>query len=102
MDLHEEEVALADVSHNYAVEVARDHITWFLDGRPIATVKDRAAISDVPLTLRLSLQGDGNKEMNRTRAMFDWMRALADRHRPPRHQRQQDEGRHPQRGLLTC
>ena len=29
----------------------------------------------VPLTLRLSLQGDGKKEMNRTRAMFDWMRA---------------------------
>ena len=68
-------VALADVSHNYAVEVARDHITWFLDGRPIATVKNRTAISGVPLTLRLSLQGDGKKEMNRTRAMFDWMRA---------------------------
>ncbi len=68
-------VALADVSHNYAVEVARDHITWFLDGKPIATVKDRAAISGVPLTLRVSLQGDGDKEMNRTRAMFDWMRA---------------------------
>ena len=30
---------------------------------------------DVPLTLRLSLQGIGKKEMNRTRAMFDWMRA---------------------------
>ena len=68
-------VALADVSHNYAVEVARDHITWFLDGRAIATVKNRTAISGVPLTLRLSLQGDGKKEMNRTRARFDWMRA---------------------------
>lgn len=68
-------VSLADVSHNYAVEVAKDHITWYLDGAPIATVKSRAAVSDVPMTLRLSLQGKGSSEMNRTRAIFDWMRA---------------------------
>ncbi len=69
-------VSLADVSHNYAVEVAKDHITWYLDGAPIATVKSRAAVSDVPMTLRVSLQGKGTTtEMNRTRAIFDWMRA---------------------------
>lgn len=69
-------VALADVSHNFAVEVAKDHITWYLDGAPIGTVKSRAAVSDVPLTLRLSLQGKGTTtEMNRTRSIYDWMRA---------------------------
>ena len=68
-------VALADVSHNFAVEVAKDHITWFLDGAPIGTVRSKAAVSDVPLTLRLSLQGKGTTEMNRTRSIFDWMRA---------------------------
>lgn len=68
-------VALADASHNFAVEVAKDHITWFLDGAPIGTVRSRAAVSDVPMTLRLSLEGDGDAEMNRTRSIYDWQRA---------------------------
>ena len=68
-------VKLEDVSHNFGVEVAKDHITWFIDGAPIAKVKSRAAVSDVPMTLRLSLEGDGNDEMNRTRSIYDWQRA---------------------------
>ena len=39
-------------------------------------MKSRAAVSGVPMTLRLSLQGKGTMtEMNRTRSIFDWMRA---------------------------
>jgi hypothetical protein len=68
-------VSLENASHNFGVEVAKDHITWFLDGRPIASVKSKAAVSDVPLTLRLSLEGDGSAEMNRTRSIYDWQRA---------------------------
>jgi hypothetical protein len=68
-------VSLKDVTHNFAVEVARDHITWFMDAKPIASLSNRAAISGVPMTLRASLEGKGTTEMNRTRAIWDWQRA---------------------------
>jgi len=69
-------VSLRDVTHNFAVEVARDHITWFMDAKPIANLSSRAAISGVPMTLRVSLAGKGQPtEMNRTRAIWDWQRA---------------------------
>jgi len=68
-------VPLENVSHNFAVEVAKNHLTWFLDGRPIASLKSKAAVPDVPLTLRLSLEGNGNQEMIRTRSIYDWQRA---------------------------
>lgn len=68
-------VALENTSHNFGVEVAKDHITWFLDGSPIAAVRSRDAVSDVPMTLRLVLEGDGETEMNRTRSIYDWQRA---------------------------
>lgn len=61
--------------HNFAVEVARDHITWFYDGTVLATVDDPDAVSGVALTPRLTLRGRGQKEMNRTRAIYDWQRA---------------------------
>jgi hypothetical protein len=62
--------------HAFAVEVAKDHITWFIDAKPVGTVKDKAAIPGKPLTLRLSLVGDGNSEMRHTYAIFDWMRGF--------------------------
>ena len=64
------------VSHAFAVEVGRRHITWFREGRPMGTVKARAAVPDVPMTLRLSVGDvvDGDPELNRTQAIFDWMR----------------------------
>ena len=58
----------------FAVEVARSHISWFVNGRVIATVRDAAAVSDVPMTMRLSLVGNGQEEMNRTMAISDWQR----------------------------
>jgi hypothetical protein len=61
----------------FAVEVARAHISWFVNGRVIATVRSKAAVSDVPMTLRLSLVGDEQKEMNRTQAIFDWQRGYS-------------------------
>lgn len=57
-----------------AVEVSRTHITWFLDGRPVGSVTDRAAIPGVPMTLRLSLEGDGRQEMNQASLVSDWQR----------------------------
>ncbi len=60
-----------------AVEVARDHITWFWDGRPIGTVKGGDAVSDVPMTLRFSMVGDQVTEHNQTGVVSDWQRGFA-------------------------
>jgi hypothetical protein len=58
----------------FAVEVTKKHISWFLNGRVIASVKSRTAVSDVPMTMRLSMVGNGQDEMNRTMAISDWQR----------------------------
>ena len=57
--------------------MSRRHISWFANGRIIATVRSRAAVSDVPMTLRLSLVGEGQQEMNRTKAISDWQRGFS-------------------------
>ncbi|GAA1479055.1 hypothetical protein GCM10009623_35010 [Nocardioides aestuarii] len=67
-------ISVNGTSHAVAVEVTDRHISWFLEGRLIGTVTSKAAIPDVPLTLRLSLQGKGQQQVNRTQAIFDWMR----------------------------
>lgn len=56
-------------------EVARDHITWFLNGRAVGTVKSPAAVSGVPLTLRFSLVG-GPGEHDSTSLYSDWQRGF--------------------------
>ena len=61
----------------FAVEVARGHVSWFIEGRIVATVKSQAAVSDVPMTLRLSLAGRGLDEINRTQAISDWQRGYS-------------------------
>lgn len=65
---------LGDGPHTFGVEVTRRHVTWFLDGRSLATVKGRRVAPGVPLTPRLSLVGRGQEEMRRTRVLYDWQR----------------------------
>lgn len=65
---------VGDNPHSWSVEVTRSHITWFLNGRSLATVKNKAAVPGVPLTPRLSLVGKGHQEMQRTRVLYDWQR----------------------------
>ncbi len=60
-----------------AVEVAKGHITWFWNGVPIGSVKSRAAVSDVPMTLRFSMIGDQVTERNQTGVVSDWQRGFA-------------------------
>ncbi|HVQ18050.1 MAG TPA: hypothetical protein VMT27_03320 [Actinomycetes bacterium] len=75
--------SLMGPSVNFAVEVTKSHISWFVNGRVIATLRSAAAVSDVPMTLRLSMVGDGQNEMNRTQAIFDWQRGFSlERGRP--------------------
>ena len=69
--------SLIHTSPAVAVEVAKGHITWFWDGRPIGTVKGRAAVSDVPMTLRFSMVGDQVTEHNQTGVVSDWQRGFA-------------------------
>lgn len=58
-----------------AVEVAKDHLTWFVNGKPVATVRDRAAWPGEPLTLRMSLVGD-EREHDNTSLFSDWQRSF--------------------------
>ncbi len=57
----------------FAVEVAKDHIAWFVNGKPVGVVRSRAAVSDVPMTMRFSLVGDDSEHKN-TAAYSDWQR----------------------------
>ena len=65
------------ISYNLATEVAKDHVTWFVDGRPIATADTSKAVSGLPMTLRLSMVGDGQQEMNDTDVLADWQRGFS-------------------------
>ena len=58
-----------------AVEVGKDHVTWFLDGKAIGVVKTRAAVPGVPLTMRFSLVGSSREGQN-TSLFSDWQRAF--------------------------
>ena len=61
----------------FAVEVTKRHISWFVNGQVIATVRSEAAVSDLPMTLRLRLAGDGHSEMNKTQFISDWQRGFS-------------------------
>ena len=65
---------LGDGPHTFGIEITRRHITWFLDGKSLATVRNNKAVPGVPLTPRLGLVGRGQEEMRRTRVLYDWQR----------------------------
>jgi hypothetical protein len=70
--------SLIGASATFAAEVTKSRISWFVNGRVIATLQNKDAVPGVPLTLRLSLEGGGpNQEMNRTAALFDWQRGYS-------------------------
>ena len=73
---------LDNQNHAWAIEVARDHLTWFREGRPIGTVATSAAVPDVPMTLRMSIVGDedGDRRINKTQTYYDWMRGYSLEH----------------------
>jgi hypothetical protein len=66
---------LADQPFNVAVEVSKGHVTWFRDGNPIGTVKDRRARLGVRLVPRLSLIGEQDVEMSGAQVNSDWQRS---------------------------
>jgi hypothetical protein len=60
--------------HTYAVEVTPRRISWFIDAHVVATLRNPRAVSDVPLTPRLSLRGVPGADMDRARIGVDWVR----------------------------
>jgi hypothetical protein len=63
-------------AYNVAVEVSSKHVTWFVNGRPAASVASTAAVSGLPMTMRLSLEGQGDSEMDQTSLISDWQRGF--------------------------
>ena len=63
-------------AYNVAAEVAPGHLTWFLNGKAVGSVTDAAAVPDVPMTLRLSLEGRGDSEMDQVGLISDWQRGF--------------------------
>ncbi|NHC24396.1 hypothetical protein G6553_14595 [Nocardioides sp. IC4_145] len=64
---------LAESPFNMAVEVGPKHTTWFVDGKPVGTVKGRSAHLGRALVPRLSLVGS-DREMNGAQVDSDWQR----------------------------
>lgn len=64
---------LAETPFNMAVEVGPRHTTWFVDGKPVGTVKGRSAHLGRALVPRLSLVGS-DQEMNGAQVDSDWQR----------------------------
>ncbi len=67
-------VSANNAFHAYAVEVTRTKITWFVDGRAVGKVTDRAAISGLPMTVRISTE-PVSPQLGGGRALVDWVRA---------------------------
>ena len=61
---------------NYAfgLQIKGGRITWFANGKAIASLGAKAALPPGPMTLRMRLVGDGAKEMNKSIVKVDWAR----------------------------
>ncbi|MDH2413497.1 family 16 glycosylhydrolase [Nocardioides sp. CER19] len=63
-----------DQWHEFAVEVAPDHVSWFVDARVVATQPTPAALFAVPLRMQVSLVSTPGASMQPTRVQLDWAR----------------------------
>jgi hypothetical protein len=62
------------VAHAFAVEVGKTRMTWFIDGRPVGSLEDAAALPSGPMTMRVSLVGDQSGTNTRAKLGVDWVR----------------------------
>jgi hypothetical protein len=60
--------------HTYAVEIANNHLTWFIDGVPKATIRNTAALPTTPMALNVQLDPFVPRGLNPARLQLDWMR----------------------------
>jgi len=72
-------LSLNETNHAWGVDVRKGRITWFREGKPIGTVATSAAVPDVPMTLRLSLDSSGEGQA-RSSTFYDWVRGYSLKH----------------------
>jgi glycosyl hydrolase family 16 len=60
--------------HTYAVEVTRDHVSWFVDTKVIRTERRAAALSAENYAMRFRLMGQPGAQMRQGRMQMDWAR----------------------------
>lgn len=58
----------------YGVQITGRRITWFINGTAVASLAAPAAIPTVPLTMRMSMEGQQNAEMKKSYVLIDWVR----------------------------
>lgn len=58
----------------YGVEITKRRITWFVNGRAVASTAADAARPKVPLTMRMSVISNGDAEMDKADVLIDWVR----------------------------
>ncbi len=63
-----------NVWHTYAVEVTRNHISWFVDTKVVRTERRDAALTGTKYQMRFRLAGVKGKRMNPSRMQMDWVR----------------------------
>ncbi len=66
---------LADYAwHTYAVEVTRDHISWFADTKVLMTERRPEALAGTRFRIRFRLEPVPGAQMDFTRMQMDWVR----------------------------
>ncbi len=65
------------IFYNYAVEVQKDHITWFIDGKAVATTREPSLLTGIALRPRIALWGTGTGDQNSTQVLADWVRSYS-------------------------
>ncbi len=68
--------ATTEEFHTFAIEVAPDHITWFVDKKVIMTERRPEALSGVRYRVRFRMEGtsDPRETMNESWLQMDWVR----------------------------
>jgi hypothetical protein len=60
--------------HTYAIEVTRDHISWFIDTKVVMTERRPEALSGRRYRMRFRLVPEDGARMDFTRMQMDWAR----------------------------
>lgn len=62
---------------SYAVQATRTHLTWYLNGTPVATLRASAALPKGPMALRVVMAGRHDTTMASTKHTVDWARTFS-------------------------
>lgn len=62
---------------SYAVQVTGKHLTWFVNGTPVATLRQSAALPTGPMALRVVMAGRHDTAMASTKSTVDWARTFS-------------------------